>query len=74
MISLAVLQYPKNGGIIRGDIVTEYDGKSISNYREFKYLVADTRVGKKVSIKVIRDGREKVLMVVIGQLKPFTLN
>ncbi len=56
------------GGMSRGDIIIQYDGKQVKNSRNFQHMVADTQVGKKVSIKIIRDGREKILHIAIGKL------
>ena len=58
----------KNGGMKRGDIIIQYDGKQILNTRIFKNLVANTKVGKKVPINIIRNGNEKLLLVTIGKL------
>jgi len=58
----------KNGGMMRGDVVIQYDGKWIRNTKNFKQMVGNTQVGKKVSIKVIRDGHEKILLVTVGKL------
>ena len=58
----------KNGGIMRGDVVIQYDGKQILNPKNFKHMVANTVVGKKIPIKIIRDGYEKSLLVTIGKL------
>jgi len=58
----------KAGGMVRGDIVIQYDGKKVLDSKTFKYMVAGTLVGKKVPIKIIRDGHEKRLLVTIGKL------
>lgn len=58
----------ENGGMIRGDIIIQYDGKQVQSFRKFQHMVADTQVGKKVSIRIIRDGREKTLLIAIGKL------
>ncbi len=64
------LETPANkGGIERGDIIIQYDGKSISSAKSLQYLVADTRVGKTVAIKVIRKGEEKTLKIKIGRME-----
>lgn len=56
----------EKGGIQRGDVIIEYDGKAINNTRHLRNMVAQTHVGKRVRIKVIRDRKEKELEVIIG--------
>lgn len=56
------------GGIERGDIIVQFDGKEISSSNIFQQMVADTAIGKIVSIKVLRDGGETFLKVKIGRL------
>ncbi len=58
----------ENGGIVRGDIIVLFDGKKVASSNKFQQMVADTTIGKTVSIKVIRDGEEKHLKVIIGKL------
>ena len=57
----------KESGFERGDIVTEYEGKSIRDVNHLRNSVAQTEVGKKVKIKVLRDGKDKELIVKIGE-------
>jgi S1-C subfamily serine protease len=58
----------KSGGIFRGDIIIQYDGKRVKNSINFQHMVADTQVGKKVPIKILRDGQEKTLFISVGKL------
>ncbi|OHB41311.1 MAG: serine protease [Planctomycetes bacterium RIFCSPLOWO2_12_FULL_39_13] len=57
----------KEAGFERGDIVIEYDGKSIRDVNHLRNSVAQTEVGKKAKVKVLRDGKEKELIVKIGE-------
>ncbi len=57
----------KEGGFKRGDIVIGYDNKEIGDLNQFRNMVAQTAVGKEVDIKVLRDGKEKMLRVKIGE-------
>ncbi len=54
-------------GIERGDIIIEYDGHKISDIARLRNLVAQTQVGKKVEIVVLRDGKEKTIRVKVGE-------
>ncbi|MFQ5965278.1 MAG: DegQ family serine endoprotease [Candidatus Scalinduaceae bacterium] len=57
----------KEAGFERGDIVTEYNNKKITDINELRNKVAQTEVGKKVEVKVLRGSKEKILMVKIGE-------
>ncbi|TVM04358.1 MAG: serine protease [Candidatus Brocadia sp. WS118] len=57
----------KEASFERGDIVIEYDGKSIRDVNHLRNSVAQTEVNKKVKVKVLRDGKEKELTVKIGE-------
>ncbi len=57
----------EKGGIKRGDVIVEFDGKKVINYRELQNIVAQTPVNKKVKVKVIREGKEKYLEVITGE-------
>jgi serine protease Do len=59
----------EKGGLKAGDIILEFDGKKIQEVNELSRLVAATAVGKKVTIKIVRDGIEKNITVVIDRLK-----
>ncbi len=56
------------GGLKRGDVVTEYDGKKIDTPQQFRNMVATSRPGKTVQISIIRDGKALTTSVVIGEL------
>src|SRR5271157_57111 len=45
-------------GIKRADVITEFNGKSIKNMSELSRAVADTPVGKAVTARIIRAGKE----------------
>jgi serine protease Do len=56
-------------GIKQGDVIVEYDGKSVNDSAELPLLVARTPVGKSVKVKVLR-GKETVnLSVKVQELK-----
>ena len=56
-------------GLKAGDVITEYDGKTINESTELPRLVAATPIDKKVPIVVFRDGKKQEFAVVIGKLK-----
>ncbi|MBF0329852.1 MAG: DegQ family serine endoprotease [Nitrospirae bacterium] len=56
-------------GLKRGDVITEYDGKKIENPSLFKNMVASTKPGKTVRVRLIRDGSVLTTNVVVGELQ-----
>ncbi len=58
----------ENGGLVRGDIIVQFNGVTVSGSSKLQQMVADTQIGKTVPIKVIRNGSEKTLQVKIGRL------
>lgn len=57
------------GGIKRGDVIIGFDGTEVKESKDLPFLVASTRVGKSVTVDVIRKGQRKGLEVRIGELK-----
>lgn len=57
----------KEAGFERGDIIVDYEGRPIRDVNHLRNIVAQTEVGKKVKLKVLRDGKEKELTVKIGE-------
>jgi len=56
-------------GIQRGDIIIEFEGKPIREMSELPLMVAETPIGKKTTVTVLRDGKKRRLPVIIGELK-----
>ena len=56
------------GGIKRGDIILQFDGNPVPGSKYLQKMVADTKIGKDVQLKVFREGKEKALKVTIGKL------
>lgn len=59
----------EKGGIKSGDIITAFDGKEIKEMNDLPRLVAATVTGRSVAVKVIRDGKEEALTLVIEKMK-----
>ena len=47
----------EDAGIKAGDIILEFDGKTINEMSELPKIVAATDVGKKVNVKIWRNQR-----------------
>jgi len=56
-------------GIKAGDIILEFDGKRINTMRDLPKLVAQTEVGKKVSLKIWRNQKLITKKVLLGRLE-----
>ena len=56
-------------GIKDGDIILEFDGKKIDTMRTLPKLVAQTRVGKKVILKIWRNRKIISKKVLLGRLE-----
>jgi serine protease Do len=54
-------------GLQRGDVIVAFDGKEVQTVSELRNRVAQTPVGSKVVLKVLRDGQEKLLTIHIGE-------
>ena len=51
-----------------GDIILSYNGEEVNNSASLPPMVGRTRVGETVKLKVIRNGKEKIVKIKIGQL------
>ena len=56
-----------HAGLKQGDVITSYQASPVEDAVALQRLVTKTAVGSKVSVKVVRDGREKELTVTIGE-------
>mgnify|MGYP001264543649 FL=1 len=57
------------GGIKAGDIILEFDGQIIKEMKELPIIVARTKVGKKVELKVWRNKKEISKTITLGRLE-----
>ena len=68
MISEAFKGDPADrAGLKTGDIVTEVNGKKIKDTHELLLTIASFHVGEKISVKVLRDGRELTFQVTVSE-------
>ena len=58
------------GGLRRNDIIFEYNGNAVKKVVELQMLVAESQVGERSVIKVLRQGHERILNVTIGEMPP----
>ncbi|MFT5887235.1 MAG: Do/DeqQ family serine protease [Zhongshania sp.] len=57
-------------GMKAGDVVIEVDGKEVSSSAQLRNAVGLRRIGDKVSVTVLRDGKHKILMAKLAENKP----
>jgi serine protease Do len=57
----------EKGGLQTGDIITELDGKSVTDVNDFRIRVADQKVGETIHLDVMRDGKKKSLAIVLEE-------
>ena len=58
----------KPAGLEPGDVVLKFDGRDIKEMRDLPRIVADTPVGKKVEVVILRKGEEVTKTVEIARL------
>lgn len=55
-------------GLMPGDVITAFDGKEVNEMRSLPRIVADTPVGERVKVAVLRKGTTKEFSVKLGEL------
>ncbi len=58
----------EKGGLKSGDVIVRYNGEPVKNVTDLQLKVINTKPGERVRITVVRDGKEKVLTVKVGQM------
>ena len=56
-------------GLKAGDVIIEYNGKEVSLMSMLPAMVANTSVGEKAKLVLVRDGKKKNITVEIGKLE-----
>jgi serine protease Do len=56
-----------DAGLKNGDVILEFNGKSVRDSRNLKLQVAQTAPGKEVPVKISRDGKVKELEVTLKE-------
>lgn len=57
-------------GLKRGDLITEFNGKVVLNSRKLQLFVADSHIGEKVKLTVIRNNKTITLVAKIVEFDP----
>ena len=56
-------------GVKSGDIILEFDGQAIQQMKELPMIVAKTKVGKSVKVKIWRNKKEITKTITLGRLE-----
>ncbi len=59
----------QKAGIERGDIIVEFNGRTIEGMNDLPHVVASTPPNADVPVKLLRKGQEKIVQVKIAELK-----
>ena len=59
----------EKAGVKVGDVIVEFDGNPVKDSGDLPIIVARTAVEKKARMKVLRDKKEIILNVAVGELK-----
>lgn len=59
----------EKSGVLSGDIILEFDGKTVEQMRDLPIIVADTAVEKEVDVLVLRKGKKQTIGVTLGRLE-----
>ena len=59
----------EKAGVKAGDIILEFDGERIQEMKQLPIIVARTKVGKKVKVKIWRDKKEITKIIELGRLE-----
>jgi serine protease Do len=57
----------EKGGMRKGDVIVEFNGKPVKNQGDMFFRVAEATPGTQVEVKVLRDRQEKVLKVELAE-------
>lgn len=59
----------EKAGLKVGDIITHFNNQKIEEMSDLPKLVAETAVGSKVRVNIVRDGKKRTLNVTIAELE-----
>ena len=57
------------GGVLQGDVIMRFNGRTVQNEKRLSLIVAGTGVGKSVDVVVWRRGKEVTVQVKLGELE-----
>ena len=54
-------------GLQQGDVIVKVNGHDVTPDETVSYLIANTQVGARVPVEIVRDGRRQTVSVAVGQ-------
>lgn len=58
----------EKAGVLRGDIILEFNGKEIKGVAGLRNTVSQSRIGSEATVKILRNGKEYKLNVIVDEL------
>jgi len=58
----------EKAGIKEGDVITEVNGRKATDSQNVRLLISQILPGTKVSLKIVRDGKEQTVSAMLGEL------
>ncbi len=58
----------EKGGVKPGDVILEFNGRPVTDTADLQKMVAATKPGTSVGLKVVRDGKEQTLHATVEEL------
>jgi len=55
------------GGLVQGDVIVKVNGQQVTPDQTVSYLIANTPVGSRVPLEIIRGGRRATVTVQVGE-------
>ncbi len=59
----------EKAGVKKNDVIVTYEGKDVPDSATLRNEVAQTPIGRKVSLTILRDGRKQRLTAIVGNLE-----
>ncbi len=59
----------EKAGIEAGDVIIEFNGRPVTAMRDLPRIVAETEIGKQVTVKLLRQGKEMTVTTEVGRLE-----
>lgn len=58
----------EKAGMKRGDLIIAYEGQTVEDTTSLRNMTANTAPGKEADVKVLRNGKEVTLKIIIGEM------
>ncbi len=60
----------QKAGLTRGDVILEYNGKTVKDASLLRNMVAQSEVNQQIKLKISRQGKEMFISVTVAELPP----